>query len=194
MSPQASLRIASPDDLTLPEAQAEHDALGREIAEHDRRYYQDDAPTISDADYDALRRRYEALEERFPELRSPDSLTQKVGANVSEKFAKVRHRAPMLSLANGFDDEDVIGFVERIRRFLNLKEEAPLVFTAEPKIDGLSLSLRYERGRLVNAATRGDGAVGEDVTANARTVEDIPQMLTGRGIPEICEVRGEVYL
>src|SRR5215213_3390823 len=168
MSLQASLRISS-DDQTLAAAQAEHDALGREIAEHDRRYYQDDAPTISDADYDALRRRYEALEERFPELRSPDSLTQKVGANVSEKFAKVRHRAPMLSLANGFDDEDVTAFVERVRRFLNLKEDMPLVFTAEPKIDGLSLSLCYERGRLAVAATRGDGAVGEDVTLNART-------------------------
>jgi DNA ligase (NAD+) len=141
-----------------------------------------------------LRRRYESLEEQFPDLKSPDSLTQKVGAKVSEKFAKVRHRAPMLSLANGFDDEDVIGFVERIRRFLNLKEEAPLVFTAEPKIDGLSLSLRYERGRLVNAATRGDGAVGEDVTANARTVRDIPNRLKGADAPEVCEVRGEVYL
>jgi DNA ligase (NAD+) len=191
---QALPEPASSDGLTFVEAQAEHEALGREIAEHDRRYYQDDAPTISDADYDALRRRYEALEERFPELKSAESLTQKVGAKVSEKFAKVRHRAPMLSLANGFDAEDVAAFVERIRRFLNLKEDAPLVFTAEPKIDGLSLSLRYERGRLVNAATRGDGQVGEDVTANARTVGDIPERLKGADVPEVCEVRGEIYL
>jgi len=194
MPPQASLRIASSGDLTFPEAQAEHDALGREIAEHDRRYYQEDAPTISDAEYDALRQRYEALERQYPELKNAESLTQKVGAKVSDKFAKVRHRVPMLSLANGFDEEDVSAFVERIRRFLNLKEDAPLVFTAEPKIDGLSLSLRYERGRLVNAATRGDGAVGEDVSANARTVRDIPEQLKGADVPEVCEVRGEIYL
>jgi DNA ligase (NAD+) len=127
-------------------------------------------------------------------LRHAESLTQKVGAKVSEKFAKVRHSVPMLSLGNGFADEDVTEFVARIRRFLQLKEEAPLVFTAEPKIDGLSLSLRYEGGQLVTAATRGDGAVGEDVTPNARTVEDIPLSLTGNGVPEVCEVRGEVYL
>jgi DNA ligase (NAD+) len=176
------------------EARLEHEALGAEIAEHDRRYYQEDAPTISDAEYDALRQRYEALEDQFPELRSPESLTQKVGSKVSEKFAKVRHRVPMLSLGNGFADEDVVEFVARIRRFLRLEDEAPLVFTAEPKIDGLSLSLRYEGGRLVTAATRGDGSVGEDVTANARTVEDIPERLKGQNVPDVCEVRGEVYL
>ena len=179
---------------TLAEARAEHDALGREIAEHDRRYYEEDAPTVSDAEYDALRQRYEALEARFPELRTSESLTRKVGAKASEKFAKVRHRVPMLSLANGFGEEDVREFVERIRRFLALGPEAPLVFTAEPKIDGLSLSLRYEKGELVSAATRGDGAVGEDVTANARTVGDIPKKLRGKGIPEVAEIRGEVYL
>ncbi len=194
MPPQASPRNALLDSLTLLEARIEHDALERDIAEHDRRYYQDDAPTISDAEYDALRRRYEALEQQFPELKSADSLTRTVGAKASERFAKVRHRVPMLSLANGFADADVVGFVERIRRFLSLKAEAPLVFTAEPKIDGLSLNLRYERGRLVNAATRGDGAVGEDVTANARTVRDIPNRLKGADAPEVCEVRGEVYL
>src|SRR3954471_1406402 len=194
MPPQASPRNALLDSLTLLEARIEHDALERDIAEHDRRYYQDDAPTISDAEYDALRRRYEALEQQFPELKSADSLTRTVGAKASERFAKVRHRVPMLSLANEFADADVVGFVERIRRFLNLKEDAPLVFTAEPKIDGLSLSLRYERGRLVNAATRGDGQVGEDVTANARTVGDIPERLTGADVPEVCEVRGEIYL
>ncbi len=189
-----TLRDVPVDQLTPDEARAEHEALGAEIAEHDRRYYQEDAPTVSDAEYDALRRRYERLEERFPDLQSAESLTRRVGAKVSEKFAKVRHRVPMLSLANGFADEEVAEFVVRIRRFLQLKEEAPLVFTAEPKIDGLSLSLRYEGGRLVTAATRGDGTEGEDVTANARTVGDIPHRLKGRDVPEICEVRGEVYL
>jgi DNA ligase (NAD+) len=183
-----------PDALALDDARAEHDALGREIAGHDRRYYEEDAPTVSDAEYDGLRRRYEALEEHFPELKSPESLTERVGAKASEKFAKVRHRVPMLSLANGFSEDDVREFVERVRRFLALPPEAPLVFTAEPKIDGLSLSLRYEKGRLVTAATRGDGAEGEDVTANARTVADIPKTLRGKDVPEVAEVRGEVYL
>src|SRR5690606_13800428 len=158
------------DQLTPQEAREEHDALGREIAEHDRRYYEEDAPSVSDAEYDALRQRYEAIEERFPEFKTAESLTQKVGAKPSEKFVKIKHRAPMLSLANGFSDEDVTEFVERMRRFLQTKPETPLAFTAEPKIDGLSLSLRYENGQLVSAATRGDGTVGEDVTANARTV------------------------
>jgi DNA ligase (NAD+) len=182
------------DPLALEKARAEHDALGREIAEHDRRYYEEDAPAVSDAEYDALRQRYEALEARFPELRTADSLSQKVGAKASEKFAKVRHRVPMLSLANGFGEDDVREFVERIRRFLALGPDAPLVFSAEPKIDGLSLSLRYENGELVSAATRGDGAVGEDVTANARTVGDIPKKLRGKGLPDVAEIRGEIYL
>ena len=195
--PKASPAPASEtplDRLTLREAQDEHEALGRAIAEHDQRYYEEDAPTVSDAEYDALRQRYEALEAQFPELGGDDSLTRKVGAKASEKFAKVRHRAPMLSLGNAFKDEDVAAFVERIRRFLNLKADAPLAFTAEPKIDGLSLSLRYERGSLVTAATRGDGVEGEDVTVNARTVKDIPQRLKGADVPAICEVRGEIYL
>ncbi|MBM6595908.1 NAD-dependent DNA ligase LigA [Microvirga pudoricolor] len=182
------------DELDPIEARAEHDTLGAEIAEHDRRYYQEDAPAVSDAEYDALRKRYEALEAQYPELKTAESLTRKVGSKVSEKFAKIRHSVPMLSLANGFSDEEVQDFVARIRRFLQLKPEMPLLFVAEPKIDGLSLSLRYEGGRLVSAATRGDGAVGEDVTANARTVKDIPHVLKGKGIPEVCEVRGEVYL
>jgi len=194
MSAQNAPSLKPVDQLTLPEARAEHDALGREIAEHDRRYYEEDAPTISDAEYDALRQRYEALEGLFPELKTSESLTQKVGAKVSEKFAKIRHRVPMLSLSNGFTDEEVEDFVERIRRFLHWKSDAPLVFTAEPKIDGLSLSIRYEKGRLVAAATRGDGAEGEDVTANARTVDDIPHVLKGSNIPDVFEVRGEVYL
>lgn len=182
------------DHLTPDEARVEHEALGAEIAAHDKRYYEEDAPTVSDAEYDGLRKRYEALEDQFPELKSPESLTQKVGSKVSEKFGKIRHRVPMLSLANGFADEEVEEFVERIRRFLNLTADAPLAFTAEPKIDGLSLSLRYENGRLVSAATRGDGAVGEDVTNNARTVGAIPHRLKGSSVPEIFEVRGEVYL
>lgn len=180
--------------LTPDEARAEHQALRAQIAEHDRRYYEEDAPTVSDAEYDALRRSYAALEKRFPELRSAESLTQRVSGKASERFAKVRHRVPMLSLDNAFEVAEVRAFVERIRRFLNLGEDARLAFTAEPKIDGLSLSLRYEKGRLVTAATRGDGAEGEDVTANARTVGEIPQQLRGKDVPEVCEVRGEVYL
>ena len=172
----------------------EHEAIGAEIEDHDRRYYEEDAPSVSDAEYDALRQRYEALEDQFPELKSPESLTEKVGSKVSEKFGKIRHRVPMLSLGNAFADEEVEEFVERIRRFLQWKAEEPLAFTAEPKIDGLSLSLRYENGKLVSAATRGDGAVGEDVTNNARTVGDIPHRLKGSGVPDIFEVRGEVYL
>src|SRR4051794_24728473 len=196
----APMTAASPvpdrdlDALSPLEAQREHEALGAEIAGHDRRYYQDDAPTVSDAQYDALRRRYEALEARFPDLRSAESASEKVGAKPSEKFAKVRHRVPMLSLGNAFSPEEVREFVERVRRFLNIPAESPIVFTAEPKIDGLSLSLRYEGGRLVTAATRGDGFEGEDVTANARTVADIPKRLKGKNVPEVCEVRGEVYL
>src|SRR5919205_3837609 len=188
MPPENASSLKPVDQLSPDEARAEHEALGREIAEHDRRYYEEDAPTVSDAEYDALRRRYEALEARFPALATAESLTQKVGAKASEKFAKVRHRVPMLSLGNGFSADDVREFVERIRRFLALPAEAPLVFTAEPKIDGLSLSLRYEKGRLATAATRGDGAEGEDVTANAMTVADIPKTLRGKDVPGVAEV------
>jgi DNA ligase (NAD+) len=194
MSSTTAPAIPPVSDLTPDQARREYEQLGADIAEHDRRYYEEDAPAISDAEYDRLRQRYEALEVQFPELKTPESLTQRVGSKASEKFAKIRHRAPMLSLGNGFADEDVTEFVVRIRRFLQLKPETELAFTAEPKIDGLSLSLRYEGGRLVSAATRGDGAEGEDVTANARTVGDIPDQLTGEGVPEVCEVRGEVYL
>src|SRR6478609_123543 len=141
------------DDLTPESARAEHDRLGEEIAAHDRQYYEQDAPTVSDAEYDALRLRYEELESRFPDLKSAESLTQKVGARASEKFNKIQHRVPMLSLANAFSDEEVEEFVERIRRFLQIKADQALLFTAEPKIDGLSLNLRYEKGRLVSAAT-----------------------------------------
>src|SRR6266700_500320 len=140
-----------------------------------------------------LKRLAEEIEARFPGLTRGDSPSQRVGAQPAQKFAKVRHAVPMLSLGNAFAEEDVRDFVDRIRRFLGLKDEA-VVFTAEPKIDGLSLSLRYEAGRLVNGATRGDGFEGEDVTANVRTIGDIPEKLAGRNLPEVCEVRGEVYM
>ena len=182
------------DDLTEKQAKAEHARLAAEIAGHDRRYYQDDAPSVSDAAYDALRRRYGAIEERFPQLRTLESLTQRVGAAPSGRFAKVRHAVPMLSLDNAFAEEDVVDFVGRIRRFLRLPDDEEIVFSAEPKIDGLSLSLRYEDGALVSGATRGDGTEGEDVTANVKTLEDVPKRLKGRGVPKICEVRGEVYM
>ncbi len=180
--------------LTADEAAREHARLGAEIAGHDRRYYQDDAPTVSDAEYDALRRRYEAVEAQFPELRGMDSLSNRVGAAPSAKFAKIRHAVPMLSLGNAFADEDVEEFVARIRRFLGLPAGAEVAMTAEPKIDGLSCSLRYEDGRLVSAATRGDGFEGEDVTANVRTIGEIPERLTEPDVPPVMEVRGEVYM
>lgn len=180
--------------LTAEAAAKEHARLGAEIAGHDRRYYQDDAPTVSDAEYDALRRRYEAIEAQFPELRGIDSLSEKVGAAPSAKFAKVRHRVPMLSLGNAFADEEVEEFVARIRRFLGLPVDEPIAITAEPKIDGLSCSLRYEKGVFVQAATRGDGFEGEDVTANVRTIGEIPQRLAGDDVPDVFEVRGEVYM
>lgn len=185
---------APDEDLGPLDAQAEHARLAEEIRGHDRRYYQDDAPSVSDADYDALRRRLEAIEARFPELRTAESPTQTVGAAPSERFAKVRHAAPMLSLANAFDETDVTEFVERVRRFLNIKAEDGVAFTAEPKIDGLSASLTYERGRFVRGATRGDGETGEDVTPNLRTIGDIPERFDREGVPDVIEVRGEVYM
>jgi DNA ligase (NAD+) len=182
------------DVLSEAQAKAEHKRLAAEIAAHDKRYYQDDAPTVSDAEYDALRRRYTAIEARFPQLRTRESLTEHVGAAPSARFAKVRHAVPMLSLDNAFSDEDVADFVGRIRRFLRLPEDEEIAFNAEPKIDGLSMSLRYQDGVLVTGATRGDGAEGEDVTANIKTLEDVPKRLKGKGVPAICEVRGEVYM
>jgi DNA ligase (NAD+) len=179
--------------LDAAQARREYARLGEEIAAHDRRYYAEDAPTISDAEYDSLRRRYEAIEAAFPDLAAPQSLTRKVGAAPSEKFAKVRHKVPMLSLGNIFSDEEVAEFAIRVRRFLGLGPDAALAITAEPKIDGLSCSLRFENGALVQAATRGDGFEGEDVTANVRTIGEIPHVLKDDP-PQIFEVRGEVYM
>src|SRR6266550_1996731 len=158
------------EDMTPRQAEREHARLEVEIKAHDERYYQKDAPTVSDAEYDALRRRYEAIEAKFPDLRTLDSLSRKVGAAPSRGFAKVRHAVPMLSLDNAFSDQDVTDFV------------------------GRTMSLRYQDGALVKAATRGDGAEGEDVTANVKTIKDVPQHLKGKDVPAVCEVRGEVYM
>src|SRR5690242_19866509 len=194
MATKAKKALTEVSKLTKPQAKVEHMRLALELEGHDKRYYQDDAPSVTDAEYDALRQRFNAIEKRFPELVAPDSPSQKVGAAPSGRFKKVRHAVPMLSLDNAFAEEDVIDFVGRIRRFLKLADDERIDFSAEPKIDGLSMSLRYEGGDLVTAATRGDGAEGEDVTANIRTLEDVPQRLKGRDIPDICEVRGEVYM
>jgi DNA ligase (NAD+) len=193
MAPRDLSRIAIPN-LSAKQAKAEHARLHAELTQHDKRYYQHDAPTIPDAEYDALRQRYGEIEQRFPDLRTLESLSLKVGAAPTGRFAKVRHAVPMLSLDNAFTQEDVTRFVERIRRFLKLDAGEPLAFTAEPKIDGLSMSLRYEDGKLVTGATRGDGAEGEDVTANIKTLKDVPQALKGKNIPAVAEVRGEVYM
>ena len=179
--------------LTRAQARVELKRLALELEGHDKRYYQDDAPSVTDAEYDALRLRFNAIEARFPEFVTAESPSQKVGAAPSGRFRKVRHAVPMLSLDNAFAEQDVLDFVARIERFLKLGDDQ-IAFSAEPKIDGLSMSLRYEGGELVTAATRGDGAEGEDVTANIRTLEDVPQKLKGRKVPGICEVRGEVYM
>ena len=193
MPSRDALKI-DPSKLTEAQAKAELKRLATEIAAHDKRYYQEDAPTVTDAEYDALRQRNAAIEARFPDLVRTDSPSKRVGAAPTGKFKKVRHALPMLSLDNAFAEQDVVDFVMRIRRFLKLGEDEKLAFSAEPKIDGLSMSLRYEGGELVTAATRGDGAEGEDVTANIRTLEDVPKKLKGRNVPDICEVRGEVYM
>ena len=180
--------------LTAKQAKAEHARLAAEITQHDKRYYQQDRPTVTDAEYDALRQRYNGIEARFPDLRTLESLSLKVGAAPARGFAKIHHAVPMLSLDNAFAEQDVIDFDGRIRRFLKLGEADRISYSAEPKIDGLSMSLRYENGELVTAATRGDGAEGEDVTANIRTIKQVPRQLKGKCIPKVTEVRGEVYM
>lgn len=177
---------------TEEEAAAELARLADVIAHHNRLYHADDSPEISDAEFDALMRRNNAIEAEFPDLVRSDSPSRKVGAAPSGHLAKAAHARQMFSLDNGFSDADVVDFLGRVRRFLNLPADAPIALTAEPKIDGLSCSLRYEQGRLVQALTRGDGRVGEDVTANVRTIADVPQNIPGA--PDIFEVRGEVYM
>lgn len=178
--------------MTREEAQATIAALSEQLREHNRRYYVQDAPSISDADYDALLQQLQRLEHQFPELMRSDSPTQKVGAAASDGFAKVRHSMPMLSLANAFSEEDVAEFIQRVRNFLELEDDAPVELVCEPKIDGLSFSARFEQGQLVKAATRGDGEVGEDVTANLKQVQGFPQRISGA--PDVLEVRGEIYM
>ncbi|RUT35226.1 NAD-dependent DNA ligase LigA [Arsenicitalea aurantiaca] len=182
------------EDLTEEEAATELARLAAEIARHDKAYYQKDAPEISDAEYDELRRRNVEVEERFPALMRMDSPSTAIGAAPAEGFAKVRHAVPMLSLANAFADEDVADFVARGHKFFEREKDLTLYFTAEPKIDGLSASLRYEKGVFVRGATRGDGSVGEDITENLRTIADIPDQLAGSGWPDVIEIRGEVYM
>ena len=184
---------AAVEDLALAEAATELERLAKEIAGHDRHYHEQDAPIISDAEYDVLRLRNEAIEARFPELIRADSPSAKVGAGVSEKFAKLRHAVPMLSLSNGFSEDDVTEFVGRIRRFLKLGEADAVDITAEPKIDGLSIALRYENRKLTQAATRGDGMEGENVTANVLTMASVPKRLSPQA-PDLIEVRGEIYM
>jgi DNA ligase (NAD+) len=180
--------------LTLAQARAELLKLGADIARHDLRYYDQDDPEIPDADYDAMRARNRAIEQQFPELVTDASPERRVGVKTTSRFAKIKHSRAMLSLDNAFSDQDVAGFLRSVRNFLKLSAESAVELTAEPKIDGLSLSLRYESGKLLYAVTRGDGAEGEDVTANIKTIGDIPQKLQGNAWPAILEVRGEVYM
>ena len=180
-------------DLGFEDARAQHKKLAREIARHDLKYHDQDDPDISDADYDKLRQSLYKLEEEYPELIDASSPSQKVGAKATKGFKTVRHSKPMLSLGNAFSKEDVEDFFERIRKFLNLKVDEEIGMVVEPKIDGLSCSLRYEHGKLVMGATRGDGVEGEDITANVMTITDIPKELKGK-TPNVLEVRGEIYM
>jgi DNA ligase (NAD+) len=179
---------------SMAENQDKYDALIAQIRAADEAYYQNDAPDLTDAQYDALRMELRAMEDLYPDIVRADSPTQSVGAKPSGRFGKIKHRVPMLSLDNAFSDEDVQDFTARARRFLGLKDDVGMAFTAEPKIDGLSAAVRYERGVLIEGATRGDGAVGEDITRNLRTLGDVPKTLSGSGWPDVLEVRGEVYI
>ena len=196
-APSKDVSDVAVEKLTRAEAEAELARLAREIKSHDDRYYLQDAPTVSDAAYDALRNRNAAIEKRFPDLVRSDSPSLRVGATPAAGFAKVRHTVPMLSLDNAFDDEDVRDFFTRIRKILEkeraVQSDDPIEVVGEPKIDGLSISLRYENGKFVKGATRGDGAEGEDVTANLKTLKDIPPVLKGK-VPAFLEVRGEIYM
>lgn len=180
--------------LSEDEARQELERLAKEIAKHDRLYYQKNQPAISDAAYDALRQRNAAIEDRFPALKREDSPSERVGAGPAGEFGEVTHLQPMYSLANAFDEEDMADFIARVRRFLGLSEDEALVLTAEPKIDGLSANLRYEAGRFTVGATRGDGRTGENVTENLRTLPEVVPELSGTDIPELIEIRGEVYM
>ncbi|MBT4018944.1 MAG: NAD-dependent DNA ligase LigA [Alphaproteobacteria bacterium] len=188
------LRRLSVDQMTPLDASAELARLAVEIAEHDQRYYRDDAPRISDGEYDALRQRNAAIENNFPNLKRKDSPSDRVGATPATGFGKVKHRRPMLSLDNAFNDDDVYEFVVRVRKFLGLADGDDVNLVAEPKIDGLSASVLYKKGKFVLGATRGDGETGEDITANLATVVDLPQTLTADDVPEVIEIRGEVYM
>jgi DNA ligase (NAD+) len=183
-----------PGDMTVEQAKAELARLAAATAHHDALYHQKDAPEISDAAYDRLRQRNEEIERLFPDLVRPDSPSLRVGATPAAGFAKVSHRRPMLSLENGFSDEDVLDFFARIRRFLKLDADDAIDIVAEPKIDGVSASLTYEKGRYVLGATRGDGSIGEDVTRNIATIDDVPEKLKDRTPPALLEVRGEAYM
>ena len=199
MSRAAKVKAAlAVDELTERQARAEHKRLAEEIAHHDKLYHEKDAPEISDADYDKLRQRLKAIEARFPQLVDMFSPTQRVAPTPTTAFAKVRHGRPMLSLDNAFTDEELQGFLDRLRRALeretDLKPDDEIALACEPKIDGLSISLRYEDGVFTVGATRGDGTTGEDVTANLRTVKDIPHKLKGGKFPKALDVRGEVYM
>ena len=183
----------TPTLFDFDQIKAEYLRLVNDIKSHDVSYHQQDAPTISDADYDGLKRRLMEIEELYPSLRDGESPSQSVGAAPARGFGKIRHRQPMLSLGNAFDDNDVVDFIGRVRKFLNLSDNDRLEIVTEPKIDGLSCSLIYEQGKLVQAATRGDGTEGEDITANVMTIADIPKQLSGN-VPAYLEVRGEIYM
>ncbi len=188
------IRQIAPQDLTLEQAAEELKALAEELARLDNAYYQDDAPLLDDNAYDALKKRNEQIEQLFPQLILLNTPSKKVGASASEGFSKITHKEAMLSLSNIFDEEEIFDFTDRIRRFLNIAPDEELDFVAEPKIDGLSFSILYENGKMVNAATRGDGAVGEDITANIKTIPQLPLELTGENVPQVIEIRGEVYM